>query len=532
MFCLKNLLNKDASRALHEFARSCVSEEDLFKKIKEEPSWVISIFENMNLEREESAPLAAKMLYHISLDDLENPMVKNVETVIRNKGLLNRGADTDFLLKKGDELPLLAHRSILALESPYFRVMKGFKESQEGTLKVEEAFTPEVIKHVVDYLYFSDERRNEFITTVDKALLPSIAALADLWEVEELRAACDEDLCNSLAEISLEKSDIDDWLLPPAKAPKKGTEEGSKDSNASESSQNSQSSSDSPIEEEPQPQIAAFLPKFAMLLKFIKKEAGEGEIESVIEEMLTKDGAVRLAAKCTPEEIKAFATLKTEFGKVCRIPEGTFGLAEWEHTFPVIIKPKWVPPLPKNIHAILEQEDPTEPGKKLKETCAFFLRPEKVILREEDGSEKKSYLTFEVVNKLTGMPKNRSQWVLYSIPSSLWDHLRAMPATEAGWVLIRKEMIPGSRFKSFENQKRLLKEKFEVPTIMDAALLYVITHANEGKRLYRSENYTRCQEKFEHHQTMVGGSNYSELIVDYNETYTPIAPGLSGVWKF
>ncbi|MCP5506686.1 MAG: BTB/POZ domain-containing protein [Chlamydiales bacterium] len=522
MFCLKNLLNKDASRALHEFARSCVSEEDLITRIKEEPSWVISIFENMNLEKEGSASLAAKILYHISLDDIKSPVVKNVEAVLRNKGLLNRDTGTDFSLNIGDKFSLLAHSSILALESPYFKGMKGFEEFQTGTLAVEEAFAPEVLKHVVDYLYLSDEKREEFITTVDKALLPSIAALADLWEVEELRAACDEELYNSLAEIRLEKSDIDEWL--------RGSEKISKDNDRSESL------SDSSIKEEPQPIIAAYLPKFAMLLQFIKRIAGKGNIESVIAKTLTWEGATQLAARCTPEEIKAFSTLKTEFGKVCRIPEGAFGPAEWEKNFPVTIKPEWVPQLPKNIHAILEQDDPTEPGKKLKETCTLFLRPKKVILHEEDGSEKELYLTFDGVEELAKKATNPNRRTKYCTFDKLRNQLNQIQAAEAGWVLMRKELIPNSRNKDFRNQKQLLKGSFEVPKIMDAILLNVITYAGEEKYLYGRDpwTFTRCQEKYKKKyksfHTVVGGFAFSGLTVSHD--FDCGNRGLSGAWKF
>ncbi|MCP5506687.1 MAG: BTB/POZ domain-containing protein [Chlamydiales bacterium] len=521
MFSLGNYLNKNAAHELHEFASSCVSEEDLLARIKEEPSWGISIFENMNLEKEGSASLAAKILYHISLDDIKSPVVKNVEAVLRNKGLLNRDTGTDFSLKIGDELPLLAHWSILALESPYFRVMKGFKEFQTGTLAVEETFAPEVLKHVVDYLYLSNEKREEFITTVDKALLPSIAALADLWEVEKLREACDEVLCNSLAEISTGKSDIDEWLLP-----KKGTKEGSKDNNASESSQSSRSSSDSPIKEEPQPIIATYLPKFAMLLQFIKRIAGEDDIESVIEKTQRWDEAVRIAAKCTPEEIEVFSTLKTEFGKVCRILEGAFGPAEWEKNFPVTIKPEWVPQLPKNIHEILEQEDPTEPGKKLKETCTFFLRPKKLIFLGEDGIKLEFYLTLGNAKILAMVPTNSDR----SMHCSGLDELDCSLVAESSWVLMRKELIPDSRNKSFEKQKKLLKGSFEVPTIMDAILLCMITYVSEGKNICGRRPWTFCRENFENYQMLVGGKKPSGIVVDcfFNDS----EPGLSGVWKF
>src|SRR5262245_26049419 len=75
-----------------------------------------------------------------------------------------------------------------------------------------------------------------------------------------------------------------------------------------------------------------------------------------------QEGTAQLAKE---SEVFGAHKTKTEFEKTGQIPEGAFGKAEWEKTFPVTIVE--VPPLPANIHAILELEDPCEPGKKLKE---------------------------------------------------------------------------------------------------------------------------------------------------------------------
>ena len=190
-----------------------------------------------------------------------------------------------------------------------------------------------------------------------------------------------------------------------------------------------------------------------------------------------------------------------------------------------------VPPLPANIHAILEQEDPCEPGKKLKETCQLFLRPEKVILREEGGKE--LFLNFDGVEELAKNATNPDRRTKYITFDDLRNQLNQIPVAESGWVLMRKEVIPGSRNQSFENQKQLLQGSFEVPMVMDAILLNILTFASEGECLYGRDpwTYTRCQEKFGDYQTIVGGFDPSGLYVcdghfDYDGS------GLSGVWKF
>ena len=217
-----------------------------------------------------------------------------------------------------------------------------------------------------------------------------------------------------------------------------------------------------------------------------------------------------------------------------QIPEGAFGKAEWEKTFPVTIGE--VPPLPDSIHAILEQEDPCEPGKKLKQTCKLFLRPEKVILHEEDGSEKELSLSFDGVEELAKKATNPERRTNFVTLDQLRDQLIQMQVAESGWVLIRKEVFPGSRNKHFENQKQLLKGEFEVPKIMDAILVNFITYASEGRYLYGTNpgTFTRCQDKCIDYYTIVGGFGPSGLLgfghydsyLDYDDI------GLSGSWKF
>ncbi|NGX42411.1 MAG: hypothetical protein K940chlam7_00691 [Chlamydiae bacterium] len=285
-----------------------------------------------------------------------------------------------------------------------------------------------------------------------------------------------------------------------------------------------------------------FVPKFVMLLGFVNRVAGSGDLEPIIDQMQTPEGAARLAAKCTPKEIEVFATLKTEFGKACQIPLGTFGKAEWEKNFPVTIKDEDVPPLPSNIHAILEQEDLCEPGKQLKDTCQLFLRPEKVTLHEE-GGDKEVKLGFDGVEELAKKATNEGRRTKYDTFGGLRDQMNKMSVEASGWVLMRKELISNSRDKSFADQQKLLKGSFEVPKTMDAILLNIITYASEGRCLYGREPWTltrcrepwtltRCQERYSTPQVVVGGFAPAGLGVSYDGSFDSDFYGLSGAWKF
>lgn len=442
----------------------------------------LTILQKMETKGNES--LAKKLLFKLDSKDLDDEAVKKVETVLRNEGFLNRKLDPDFVLKSKEGSSVTAHRAILALKSPHFRAMQGFKEFQQG--QVETEISQQLCRVVVNYLYLPDNLREPLLLSLDRTLLLDIARVADMWQIEELKNRCDEELCHSIGDLSIAKDDVDGWL-----------------------------------------DLASILPKFAMLLAFIKRNAGEGELDSVIEKMQTPAGAAQLASKCSPKEVALFSALKTEFGKACRIPEGAFGKAEWEKAFPVTIPADQVPPLPPNIHAILEQPDPWKPEQKLGQTCTLFLRPQKVILHDKEG-DKELYLGFDGVEELAKKATHPDRRTKYNTFDALRTQMNQMPVATSGWVLMRKEVIAGSRGKSLEEQQKLLQGQFEVPGIMDAMLLNIITYASEGKYLHGTNplTYTRC-----YNQMVVGGFDSSGLIVSYNPLVRDIF-GLSGAWKF
>ena len=492
MITLNALLCDNSPLELCRFVSSCVNEEDLAIKLQKKPARLFSFVQNMKTEGTGKMALQISLfLYTLTPQMLENPEIKKVETLLRNRGLLNRETALDFAPLRGNK-EVKAHKSILALESPYFSRCLKDKEFQQDELVLEGMKVSSVVyENVMEYLYASDEKRRQLISTLDKTLLPDMARLAKYLEIEKLKSECDEELCNYIAELALKESDLEGW----------------------------RSRSDC-------------IPKFVQLLELIIRNQDKRGLDVVIDRMQTREGAVELAAQCTPEEIVLFSTLKTEFGKACRIPSGTFGKEEWEKAFPITINE--TPPLPANIHAILELEDPCEPGKKLKETCQLFLRPEKVILHEE-GSDKELYLSFSGVEELAWNAIDPNRRVYYMTAEELKVQMHEMPAAVAGWVLMRRQVIPGSRRLSFENQQKLLKGNFEVSKLMDTLLLNILTIAVKGKYLYETRDistYTRCQEMFEDHQIIVGGLGPSSGLLVCGNAFDDDDEGLSGVWKF
>lgn len=210
MVNLNSLLKEGAPPELSQFISSCASYDDLVKLVSD-PSTLFAVFQNMKVD--DSEFLAARLLVRINSSHLANPEVKKVETALRNRGMLNRTYEPDIILNMEGGFPVVAHRAILALESPYFQAIKGFSESQQRTFVMKNmGILPQAYQIVVNYLYLSDEKRKKYLSTMAKTLLLDIAKLADFWQIDELKERCDEELCNHLDELDIQKSNMDSWL--------------------------------------------------------------------------------------------------------------------------------------------------------------------------------------------------------------------------------------------------------------------------------------------------------------------------------
>lgn len=148
---------------------------------------------------------------------------------------------------------------------------------------------------------------------------------------------------------------------------------------------------------------------------------------------------------------------------------------------------------PKNIISTLNSPCPIWPGKKIKDTHIPMLIPESI-----DG-EKDILVNFSDLIKVLkdGYGSN------ISIDLELLDILRKHHQSQpAHWVLMTKYSIPGSRNKTYVEQKTLVqdlaqmsKTPYEIPTVLDAVICIYMNFVNSGIRLFNEtpENYTRCQ---------------------------------------
>ncbi len=180
------------------------------------------------------------------------------------------------------------------------------------------------------------------------------------------------------------------------------------------------------------------------------------------------------------------------------------------------------PPLPHDIQTILQSPCPYWPKKKVQETHLLVLVPQTV-----NGKPLTLKTLGEFIQKpLQGTP-TRYEYC------SLGEHTDP-PAPSSHWALLTRDIIEGSRSKSYSNQKALIKAPYEVPTILDATVAILMEHVRTGTRLYSNSpwTYTRCQEKYnENWQLIVGGFGAAGLHVSYSLSGDYDDIGVAGLRK-
>jgi hypothetical protein len=196
------------------------------------------------------------------------------------------------------------------------------------------------------------------------------------------------------------------------------------------------------------------------------------------------------------------------------IPDMAFGKAMWAKYFGNI---GVEPPLPADIEQILNSACPFWQGKRVRDTHFLTLIPASVDNRP---------FTLDSLQELIQKPKE-GQGTKYS---SYWDPIQkewgSRAPTHSYWVLMTRDVIPGSRNKKFDEHKRIASqnEHYEMPCLLEAAASILLGHVRTGAHFY-SDNpytYTRCQERVTSspsHPLIVGGFSSAGLSVDYNSLY-------------
>jgi len=203
----------------------------------------------------------------------------------------------------------------------------------------------------------------------------------------------------------------------------------------------------------------------------------------------------------------------TEPIKTMLIAAFSFNKLKWEEYIGNVGKE---PPLPADMHQILQSQCPIWPGKTVAQTHMLTLIPKTV-----NGES----LTLKLMDSLVQKPKKGNKTKFAKV-SSFYGHGK-ITVNESHWVLMTKDMIPDSRRrKSYSDQKQLAQTynkhgiEYEVPKLLDVAVSVFMEYVQTGERLLPDKpwTYTRCreQESGGNYQMVVGGFSLLGLRVSLN----------------
>jgi F-box domain len=109
--------------------------------------------------------------------------------------------------------------------------------------------------------------------------------------------------------------------------------------------------------------------------------------------------------------------------------------------------------------------------------------------------------------------------------SVIVDDLGNKSIDKSRWVLMTKDVLPGSTVKSYNDQKDIvvnLAQKsligYEVPETLEAAVCILAQYFDSNTRLFSDSplTYKRCEEKAQGYRTVVGNFAPAGLSVRYN----------------
>ena len=164
-----------------------------------------------------------------------------------------------------------------------------------------------------------------------------------------------------------------------------------------------------------------------------------------------------------------------------RGPIPVFGAKEWIQYFGEVGEE---PSLPSDIDEILDSPCPFWPGQRVKDTHLLVLMPSTV-----DGKA----FTLDLLEELTYNSRgggHSTQYFLYDdeVQRSSGD----VYSSSSYWVLLTRDVLPGSRNKPYEAQRALIAAQsshvddpsYGIPNVLEAATAILSYYVRSGHRLY------------------------------------------------
>ena len=185
--------------------------------------------------------------------------------------------------------------------------------------------------------------------------------------------------------------------------------------------------------------------------------------------------------------------------------------------------------LPNNINEILKSPCPAFPNKRIMDTHVLTWIPETI-----NGKT-------VTINSFIELLKQQAESSESKIDIVIWDRIIQQEGSKqlkSGWVLMTKDIIPGSRDKSYFRQIELITElngngqtNYRVPKTDEVIVCIMADYLKSKKRSFSSDpwTYTYCQEYINNHQVLVGGFTTSGFIVCCSRDCSNV--GVAALWE-
>lgn len=187
------------------------------------------------------------------------------------------------------------------------------------------------------------------------------------------------------------------------------------------------------------------------------------------------------------------------------------------------------PPLPEDMHKLLLSP------------CPFWSTPEKPVRVMDShmlvlipAAVNEEALTLNKLQDLIQNPQSEGYATDYKVYSN-WtkgEH-GSTPIERSHWVLMTRDVVPGSRNKTYQEQKDLVNQYggYRLPGALEAAVCTLMEHVSSGSMLFGALTYTCCTEKVQdQHPVVVGGFGSDGL--DVYIGFGSVRYGLGALRKF
>lgn len=203
----------------------------------------------------------------------------------------------------------------------------------------------------------------------------------------------------------------------------------------------------------------------------------------------------------------------------------TIGPAQWSYLGAI----GEVSPLPDDIKEEMQKDCPYFKGQKKYNTCKLVLMPKRINGKDLTISHFESLINDH--------HKSFSYW---------WENQQATNAminkvhtiSSSYWMIITEKLLLNSHGKCFVRQKKLLKEKYDVPLTIEVIVSIAMNYIASGIRneimfggitQTKTQMKTRCKENFSGNQIVVGFFHPFRLYIGFEGNHKAL--GIAAVQK-